>query len=161
MFTLPFREQIRDLENNMETLEVCGIENGMVVHCTDFVKLVAFYSVQNPNSLAKDGGLDDETKAKKYVMSDEDYNQRPNTYRAFKLQTEQQRISESHRAEMEYPSSTVEGIHVGDRCEVSPGGRRGTVKWVGILESNSASKGGYWVGIALDEPTGRNNGFLL
>ena len=91
-------------------------------------------------------------------MSDEEYNKRPNTYRAFKLQTEKQLISESHNAETEYPASTVEGIHEGDRCEVSPGGRRGTVKWVGVLENNSVSKGGYWVGVVLDEPTGRNNG---
>ena len=91
-------------------------------------------------------------------MSDEEYNKRPNTYRAFKLQTEKQLISESHNAEPEYPASTVEGIHEGDRCEVSPGGRRGTVKWVGVLENNSVSKGGYWVGVVLDEPTGRNNG---
>ena len=74
------------------------------------------------------------------------------------LQTEKQLISESHNAETEYPASTVEGIHEGDRCEVSPGGRRGTVKWVGVLENNSVSKGGYWVGVVLDEPTGRNNG---
>ena len=52
-------------------------------------------------------------------MSDEEYNKRPNTYRAFKLQTEKQLISESHNAETEYPASTVEGIHEGDRCEVS------------------------------------------
>ena len=92
-------------------------------------------------------------------MSDEDYNKRKNTYRAFKLQTEQQHIDEFHNAETEYPASSVDGIRVGDRCEVSPGGRRGTVKWTGVLEMNSAAKGGYWVGIALDEPTGRNNGY--
>ena len=91
-------------------------------------------------------------------MNDEDYNKRKNTYRAFKLQTEQQHIDEFHNAETEYPASSVDGIRVGDRCEVSPGGRRGTVKWTGVLEMNSAAKGGYWVGIALDEPTGRNNG---
>lgn len=47
---------------------------------------------------------------------------------------------------------------VGDRCEVNPGGRRGTVKWIGVLEPNDKVKGGYWVGIALDEPLGRNDG---
>ena len=63
-----------------------------------------------------------------------------------------------HTAATEYGTSTVDGIHVGDRCEVSPGGRRGTVKWIGVLDESSASLGGYWVGVALDEPLGRNNG---
>ena len=39
-----------------------------------------------------------------------------------------------------------------------PGGRRGTVRWVGVLEEGSATRGGYWVGVALDEPTGKNDG---
>lgn len=50
--------------------------------------------MQNPNSLAKDGGLDDVSKVKKYVMSDEEYQKRPNTVRAFKQQNEPHRIYE-------------------------------------------------------------------
>lgn len=49
-------------------------------------------------------------------------------------------------------------VKVGDRCEVSPGGRRGTVRWVGVLDEKNPARGGYWVGIVLDEPTGKNDG---
>ena len=63
-----------------------------------------------------------------------------------------------HDACSEYGEETVHNIHVNDRCEVQPGGRRGTVKWIGQLDENDKVKGGYWVGIALDEPLGRNDG---
>ena len=147
-----------------EAVEEC-IKRGIckVNYATDlriaFTNGLNKYLAENPDTIdPKKYSAAGREEVKKYVMSDEDYNKRKNTYRAFKLQTEQQHIDEFHNAETEYPASSVDGIRVGDRCEVSPGGRRGTVKWTGVLEMNSAAKGGYWVGIALDEPTGRNNG---
>ena len=49
-------------------------------------------------------------------------------------------------------------MKVGDRCEVNPGGRRGTIRWVGQLQEGDVNRGGYWVGVELDEPMGRNDG---
>ena len=45
---------------------------------------------------------------------------------------------------------------VGTRCQVSPGGRRGVVRWIGKLPG----KIGWFVGVALDEPVGLNDGSL-
>ena len=42
-------------------------------------------------------------------------------------------------------AETVEGITVGSRCEVQPGGRRGVVMFVG--EATYIKNGGYWVSI--------------
>lgn len=36
-----------------------------------------------------------------------------------------------------------------------PGGRRGTVKFIGQAESLPP---GYWIGVEFDEPVGRNDG---
>ena len=37
---------------------------------------------------------------------------------------------------------TVEGMKVGDRCEVAPGARRGEIMYIGEIEGISG--GGYW-----------------
>jgi tubulin-folding cofactor B len=43
---------------------------------------------------------------------------------------------------------------LGSRCEGQPGGRRGEVKFVGPIKGSS----GTWIGVALDEPQGKNDG---
>ncbi len=55
----------------------------------------------------------------------------------------------------EHQAEEASKIKVGDRCEVLPGGRRGEVKYVGKIPQ---LKLGFWVGVALDEPVGINDG---
>lgn len=50
---------------------------------------------------------------------------------------------------------SVQGMSVGDRCEVRPGGRRGQVAYLGEAPEISP---GYWVGVQFDEPLGKGNG---
>lgn len=47
---------------------------------------------------------------------------------------------------------------VGDRCEVEPGAKRGTVKFVGRAEALGR---GFWVGVQYDEPLGKHNGMYV
>ena len=51
---------------------------------------------------------------------------------------------------------SVQHCAVGDRCQIIVGQRRGRVAWKG--EIAALGSGGYWVGIRLDEPTGRHDG---
>jgi tubulin-folding cofactor B len=55
------------------------------------------------------------------------------------------------------PSPTT-GIAVGKRCRLLPesDARRGTVAFVGLVEKIPGL--GPWIGVALDEPTGKNDG---
>ena len=49
---------------------------------------------------------------------------------------------------------SVAGVEVGMRCEVQPGGRRGSVAFVGVV----TELGGHWVGVVFDEPVGKTDG---
>lgn len=57
-------------------------------------------------------------------------------------------------SELPGPES-VEGMKVGDRCEVQPGGRRGQVQFLGTVEEIAP---GSWVGVQFDEPVGKGSG---
>jgi tubulin-folding cofactor B len=58
-----------------------------------------------------------------------------------------------------YDAETVKGIHVGSRCEVTPGGRRGRVAFVGVVpELSGPNADSFWVGVVFDEPVGKGNG---
>ena len=169
--------------------------DGCIVHVTD----------NDPFSLSAQGGLEDLSKVQKYEMSDADYNARENTYRKFKEQKLLEdpnwsfygeiakRTGQSLEPKVEkvtdenYMHEFVEGIQVGLRCEVSPGARRGWVRYVGkqpmkvSKSDNSGEEGmnpgddasvaqevgasekavlplGWWVGVEYDEPLGKNNG---
>lgn len=61
------------------------------------------------------------------------------------------------RSSGEFGESTVQGMEIGMRCEVQPGGRRGTVQYVGEVPE-LATAGGQWVGIVFDEPVGKSDG---
>ena len=70
----------------------------------------------------------------------------------------------------DYIPPTIESVghvHVGSRCEVQPGSRRGTIMWIGEYDNkkgNSATSKvplksqGYWVGVKFDEPVGKCDG---
>jgi tubulin-folding cofactor B len=133
---------------------------------SDNSRMLGFYSVQSGNeihvvdtdpfSLSKGGGLTDVTLVKKYEMSEDDYAKRKGTVREFilKKKVEEAKKKEEEAAEESktYGPETVQGIAVGDRCEVTPGARRGSVMFVGEVENFIA---GFWIGVKFDEPVGR------
>lgn len=47
---------------------------------------------------------------------------------------------------------------IGDRCQVEPGEKRGTVKFVGHAETLAP---GFWIGIVYDEPFGKHDGMYV
>jgi len=142
-----------------------GVENGMEIHVVD----------TDPFSLSRDGGLDDVSKIAKYRMTDEDYDKRENTLRAYKRKMLEKDPTFKFVPANRRPAAAgagdeaggaggpdytleacVEGIEVGARALVAPGARRGTVAWVGKDVSGLAA--GYWVGVRLDEPLAKGDG---
>lgn len=146
------------------TLRQCGAQNGMTLHCND----------TDPYSGAKGGQLEDVSLVKKYIMSDEDYDKRENTYRAFKKKmlaqdpnwkpkhiAEEIARREAARPKLEDESdeSVYARMKVGDRCEAM-GGRRGEIMYIGKVPEIATEYQGIWVGIKFDEAEGSNNGTL-
>ena len=156
------------MDNDSTKLGYYSPRDGYVIHIIDI----------DPTSASANGWLEDTSKVAKYVMSDEDYNKRENTYRKYK----EDKLREDPTWTLEKEIATRKGvpyvpppsakavaddddhqaaeaavIEVGSRCEVasSEGGKRGVVRYVGRCEGLPL---GWWVGVEYDEPVGKNDG---
>merc|ERR1711988_1655689 len=145
-----------------------GVESGMEIHIID----------TDPFSTITTKALEDVSQIEKYRMSDEAYDQRRGTVRQYIKEQKKlhgpnwkpPKMNPTGNPWMKQPNGTaaeaaepqevgpetVEGIEVGMRCEVMPGGRRGEVAFVGEVEGLSG--GGHWVGVKFDEPLGKSDG---
>lgn len=125
----------------------------------------------DPHSLSACGGLEDVSQVEKFVISEEAYNRRDNTFRKYKeakLKEDPtwtlEKEMATRRGEAYVEKKTFEddafvaeasGVKVGERCSAEPGDRRGVVRFVGKVDGLPA---GFWVGIHYDEPVGKNDG---
>ena len=128
-------------------LKDLSIEDYDTIHVIDF----------NPNGILVQNNIDDLSTVKKYEISKEDYEKRPNNAKKFmeKMMHDpkyKKKIEESKGPNFELEAKT---INVGQRCLLGNGTRRGEVKYVGKVADYGY---GYFIGVALDEPMGDNNG---
>ncbi len=151
---------ICEMSDNNKMLGFYSVQSGHEIHVVD----------TDPFSLSRGGGLTDTSLIQKYKMDDEIYDKRAGTMRDFiRKQREKDpnfRIptkagpgkfsaatTTQKNASMEPDSDlgpcigieSVQGIQEGMRCELTPGERRGVVKFVGEISEIKA--GGYWVRI--------------
>eukprot|EP00899_Mesostigma_viride_P007753 jgi/Mesvir1/1697/Mv21157-RA.1 len=149
-------------------LQLKDVNGGLVAHMMDESSKLGFYSPADgytvhvvdtdPLSASANGWLEDTSLVEKYVMSDEDYNKREVTYRKYlqKMRESDPKYDKNEAAkDPEYLADAAAAIQVGQRCEVTPGGNRGEVMFVGKCDKLGH---GYWVGIKFDEPVGKNDG---
>jgi len=153
---------VSEMADNNRMLGFYSVESGQEIHLID----------TDPFSLSRGGGLTDTSLVEKYRMSDEAYEKRSGTIREwiknkrkedpnFKMKPKGMQAGlgnpiQTEKAPEEIPGpESVVGIEVGQRCQVMPGKRRGTVKFVGDVPE---IKPGPWVGVQFDEPRGINDG---
>mmetsp|Transcript_24670 Transcript_24670/g.36350 ORF Transcript_24670/g.36350 Transcript_24670/m.36350 type:complete len:290 (+) Transcript_24670:72-941(+) len=147
---------IGEMSDDSKMLGFYGVESGMEIHVID----------TDPFSLSRGGGLTDTTLVEKYRMSDETYDKRKGTLREFikeqkakdanfKLNAKPGGGAPAAAPPTNVGPESVQGITVGNRCQVMPGKRRGSVQFIGEVEQLSE---GYWVGVKFDEPCGLTNG---
>lgn len=123
----------------------------------------------DPNSASANGWLENTDLVPKYVLSDEVYDKKPDTYRKFKAKMRETDPTWSMTSALaaklnseNKPNAAVNfaeatpPVAVGDRVEVFPGGKRGEVRYVG--RDLVGLPEGWWVGVCYDEPVGKNNG---
>eukprot|EP00163_Fabomonas_tropica_P002187 TRINITY_DN11644_c0_g1_i2.p1 TRINITY_DN11644_c0_g1~~TRINITY_DN11644_c0_g1_i2.p1 ORF type:complete len:257 (-),score=72.86 TRINITY_DN11644_c0_g1_i2:143-913(-) len=143
-------EQIANMADDEKMLGAYGPYDYCRLHVVDM----------DPSAMQ---ALNDLSAVEKYEMSDADYDKRQNTFRKFRERNPQlfeNKTEEEIEAAFEEDESCIEGITVGSRCEVTPATegdnmkKRGEVKFAGKVDFAS----GYWVGVQLDEPLGKNDG---
>jgi len=153
------------LINDDQTLKHYGAQSGMEIFIKDL----------DPHSISAHGGLEDVSQVEKYVLADEEYDKMKNTVRAIRREKEaemraqaaaRREAGEAEAGELGEASAepaaplemTAEELAaaypLGGRCEVDPGARRGEIRHVGPIIGVK----GVWIGIALDEPLGQNDG---
>ena len=130
-------------------LSELGIEDYDTIHVTYL----------NPNGELVQNDIDDVSAVKKYEISEEDYLKRPDNLRDFKKKLMKNPEYKKKVKESQGPTYEEEAkmIHVGNRCIIGDGTRRGEVKYVGKCKELGH---GFFVGILLDEPFGDNNGCI-
>ncbi|KAJ3075475.1 hypothetical protein HDU98_007973 [Podochytrium sp. JEL0797] len=126
--------------------------------CEDYMRL----HVSDTNPHRQRGAFTDVSQVEKFEITEDEYNKRNDSVRAFKQRMKLGRFAEPTEADalkVEEFKEEAEAIHIGDRCQVvveDAGGlaKRGVVKYVGLTKF----KPGYWVGIEYDEPLGKHDG---
>lgn len=156
------------LQDDDRKLGFYSPKNGFILHVVD----------KDPLSASANGWLEDTSKVTKYVMSDEDYEKRENTYRKYKQEklqedptwTLEKEIAKRRGVEYtpgppakgkvdddEHMADVAQTITLGSRCRVisAEGEKRGVVRYVGKC---SVLPKGWWIGVEYDEPVGKNDG---
>ncbi|GAA5795447.1 CAP Gly-rich domain-containing protein [Helicostylum pulchrum] len=126
------------------------VEDYMRIHVTD----------TNPHRIKNQ--YTDVSLVEKFELTQDEYQNRSDTVRAFKERNRLGRFSaeaaEQEKAIEKAREEAASNIKVGDRCEVLgddyTAQRLGTVKFVGETKFQP----GPWIGIQYDEPLGKNDG---
>ncbi|KAJ8494285.1 hypothetical protein OPV22_016006 [Ensete ventricosum] len=147
-------------------LELFDDAGSKVCDLSDATRPFGFYSPQDgyclhiidldPSSVTSGGWLEDTSLVEKYTISEEAYDKLDNNFRKFKEKmVSQNPMAKENKLPENHMEDLCANIKVRDRCEVEPGEKRGTVKFVGRAEALGP---GYWVGLQYDEPLGKHDG---
>ncbi|KIH53089.1 CAP-Gly domain protein, partial [Ancylostoma duodenale] len=120
---------VASLKGDSKTLKELGVKDGMRIHAVD----ISGGNVE----------LQDDSMVEKYTISDDAYNEREDSVRAWKKKLLAQHEGEhaGEHADKELNEEAAKKIKVGDRCE-------GETKF----------REGIWIGITYDLPVGKNDG---
>ena len=116
--------------------------------------------MENTDPTARPGEYNDLSAVEKFELTPEEYESRRDTVLSHLKANKLGRFAETPtNLTQTRPAPIPSNIKIGERCEVQSGDgtidRRGTIRFVGEA---SMGKGGIWVGVEMDEPTGKGDG---
>jgi len=146
-------KEVSSLDQNDRLLGSFPIDDGHRLHVTDNSKTV--------------GEFENTAAVEKFELSKDEYSKKTDTVQAYLKRNKLGKYNEEEMAELAAEKARLEeeakkrateqGMEVGARCEVTvtgAGKRRGTIQFVG----NVHFQPGWWIGVAYDEPYGKNDG---
>ncbi|KAF7019733.1 hypothetical protein CFC21_032885 [Triticum aestivum] len=139
--------RVADLDRDAAPLAAYSPYDGYRLHIIDL----------DPSSVTSGGWLEDTSLVEKYTISDEAYDKLGTNFRKFKEKMVSKNPVSDDKQSDNHMEELCANIKVGDRCEVEPGAKRGTVKFVGRAEALGR---GFWVGVQYDEPLGKHDGMV-
>lgn len=147
------REPVK-AENENHLVSYYGFINGGQIHVKDL------------RPVSERLNLHDTSEVERYEMPQEQYEKLENSVLAWKKSKNLGRFDPDHESKREeivkasHNHVDSKGISVGKRCMAN--GRKGTVKYVGLVPEipSKLATDKFWVGIAFDEPVGKNDGSI-
>ncbi|KAM0839506.1 hypothetical protein ACQ4PT_060275 [Festuca glaucescens] len=140
--------RVADLDRDAAPLAAYSPYDGYRLHIVDL----------DPSSVTSGGWLEDTSLVEKYTISDEAYDKLGTNFRKFKEKmVSKNPVSDDKQQSDNQMEELCANIKVGHRCEVEPGAKRGTMKFVGKAEALGR---GFWVGVQYDEPLGKHDGMV-
>jgi len=140
---------VATLSDDNSTLGYYSPQDHYCIHVVDL----------DPNSAARAKELEDVSQIDKYEMSEADYDKLPNSVRKFKERLAQTHPEFASKPKEEKDEAFLAGeassFEVGKRVRLNESGHRGEVKFIGLVPELDQ---GWWIGIKLDEPFGKNDG---
>jgi tubulin-specific chaperone B len=151
---------VTKLNDDSRSLESYGPQDYYRIHVIDL------QAARQGNGAAVRSPFDNLAAVEKYTISEEDYDKRDDTFRKWKERNCKKQAGEEEAKaaaalsveQQEQKLIEDKQVAIGKRCEVvrSEDGLRprGRVAYVGKPRFGS----GWWIGVHLDEPYGKNNG---
>ena len=139
---------LSEMSNDQETLKHYGAVTGCTIHVVD----------NDPSQLTRD--LEDVGQVPKYVISEEKFAARKDTFRHFKQTMQEKNPGPLPKGNYfgepeDYQVDAAALLELNKQCLLVKSQKTGTIAYIGKV----AAKGpGYWVGVKLDEATGNTNG---
>jgi len=169
-------EAIVGSQPNYMKLELYNKDDHLIARLDDDAAPLGRYPVENYmrlhvvdiNPYRQKNDFNDLSKVEKYEIPDEEYDKRTDSVRAFLQKNKLGQYKENTGEGTEGGENSLEEqykhlakqLNVGQRCRLiqdpsqNTVEKRGTIMFVGKTEFQK----GYWVGIKLDEPLGKNDG---